>query len=98
LNNLVDFVSLCTTHPEAAKPGFFLLLADGEDSFFSSMLLRKLAFAYRKPCRLLSCPNFLDAVCGKTVGAEQPPLIVYLEIFLQIDSSKARTLLWLENP
>jgi len=88
IDNLVDFVSLCTTHPEAANQVF--LLADGED-VSSSMLLRKLAFAYRKPCRLLPVPTSWMQFVAKLLGKQT--LTDRLFGDLQIDSSKARTLL-----
>ncbi|MBT9097228.1 SDR family oxidoreductase [Methylovulum psychrotolerans] len=53
LDNLVDVIILCMTHPAAANQTF--LVSDGED-IATPELLRRLAAALGKPARLLPVP------------------------------------------
>lgn len=91
LDNLVSFIALCADQeksPMAANQIF--LISDGED-VSTTMLLRKIAQAYRKKPRLLPVPanwmRFGAKLLGKTAVAER------LLGSLQVDSSKARDLL-----
>lgn len=88
LDNLVDFIVLCTHHPKAANQTF--LISDGED-VSTSQLLRKVGKALGKPARLMPVPvglmRFVAKLLGKQAVAER------LFASLQVDSSKARGLL-----
>ncbi len=88
LDNLVDFIGLCASHPKAA--GEVFLISDGED-VSTTELLRKVAKALGKPARLLPVPvglmRFVAKLLGKADVAER------LFGSLQVDSSKARDLL-----
>jgi len=88
LDNLVDFIALCVTHPKAA--GEVFLISDGED-VSTSELLRKIGKALGKSARLIPVPVgwmwFSAKLLGKADVAER------LFGSLQVDSSKARELL-----
>jgi len=88
LDNLVDFIVLCTHHPKAANEIF--LISDGED-VSTTELLRKVAKAMGKKAHLLPVPVGLMMFVAKLVGKED----VANRLFgsLQVDSSKARKLL-----
>jgi nucleoside-diphosphate-sugar epimerase len=88
LDNLIDFIIICTTHPLAANETFFV--SDGQD-ISTAQLIRGMARVAGVPARLVPIPlpllrgaaNFLgktsaiDRLCGN----------------LQVDISKARRLL-----
>ncbi|MDQ6994879.1 MAG: SDR family oxidoreductase [Mariprofundaceae bacterium] len=88
LDNLVDFICLCTKHPKAANEVF--LISDGED-VSTTELLQKVAKAMDKKVRLIPVPvsfmRFIAKLLGKSDVADR------LFGSLQIDSSKARNLL-----
>lgn len=88
LDNLVDFLTLCVTHPNAANQIF--LISDGED-ISTPELLKRVAAMMRTKARLLSVPVswmvVIAALIGKKAIAER------LFGSLQIDSQKARDLL-----
>lgn len=91
LDNLVSLVLLCVNRalsPKAANQVF--VVADGED-VSTSALLRKVARAAGRPCRLLPVPaSWLRAgasLLGKRAVADR------LLGNLQVDATKARTLL-----
>ena len=88
VENLVDFLVLCATHPAAAGETF--LVSDGED-ISTPDLLRRLAGAMGHPARLIPVPVVLlqagAALFGKRDMAQR------LCGSLQVDISKARTLL-----
>ncbi|WP_038246546.1 UDP-glucose 4-epimerase family protein [Ghiorsea bivora] len=88
LDNLVDFIVLCTTHPKAANETF--LVSDGED-VSTTELLQEIGKALGKPARLIPVPVSLMTFAAKLVGKED----VAERLFgsLQVDSSKARELL-----
>lgn len=88
LDNLVDFICLCTTHPKAA--GEVFLISDGED-VSTTELLQKVAKALGKPSRLIPVPVSLMTFAAKLIGKAD----VAERLFgsLQVDSSKARELL-----
>lgn len=85
LDNLVNFIRLCLTHPKAANETF--LVADGED-VSSTELLRSVARAQGKRARLVPVPvswmRFVARVTGRQAVAER------LFGSLQIDITKAR--------
>jgi len=88
LENLVDFIILCTQHPKAANEVF--LISDGED-VSTTKLLQKVAKAMDKKPRLIPIPVGLMTFVAKMMGKED----VANRLFgsLQVDSSKARELL-----
>ena len=88
LDNLVDFIITCTTHPAAANQTF--LVSDGQD-LSTTDLVRGMAQASGVPARLLPVPvpilRFAARMFGKTDAIDR------LCGNLQIDASKARNLL-----
>jgi len=88
LDNLVDFIVLCAEHPKAA--GEVFLISDGED-VSTTLLLQRIAKALGKPSRLIPVPVGLMRFTAKLLGKAD----VAERLFgsLQVDSSKARTLL-----
>ncbi|WMC11515.1 SDR family oxidoreductase [Oceanimonas pelagia] len=88
LDNLVDLIITCIDHPAAANQVF--LAGDGED-LSTTDLLRGVANAAGKPCRLLPVPSGLlqsgATLLGKKAMAQR------LLGSLQVDISKARELL-----
>lgn len=85
LENLVDALILCATHPAAA--GQTYLVSDGED-ISTPDLLRKLGEAMDYPARLFFCPQSWLKLAGRLAGrADQ---IERLIGSLQIDSGKIR--------
>lgn len=66
LPNLLDLLSLCLDHPAAANQVF--LVSDGED-LSTTQLLQRLAFAMRRPARLLPIPQgmlrFMAVLLGR---------------------------------
>jgi len=88
LVNLVDFIITCTRHPSAANQTF--LISDGKD-LSTTELVRGLAQAADIPARLLPLPISLLRLAGRILGKSDS--MERLCGNLQIDSSKARTLL-----
>lgn len=88
LDNLVDFIITCITHPKAANQTF--LISDGQD-LSTTELVRGMAQAAGVPARLLPVPVWALEWAGRLVG--KGDAIQRLCGNLQIDSSKARNLL-----
>lgn len=88
VGNLVDFIVRCAEHPAAANQTF--LISDGED-----VSLRQLITGIRSAMgcspRLVSVPVWLFKLAGLLTGKRV--VIDRLVGDLQVDSSKARTLL-----
>ena len=88
LDNLVDLIVTCTTHPAAAGQTF--LVSDGED-VSTTELLRRMGQAMGRPARLIPVPagwlKLAAALVGKRDVAQR------LCGSLQVDISKARSLL-----
>jgi len=88
LDNLVDFIMTCISHPEAANQTF--LVSDGED-LSVTQLLRQLASAMDRQSRLIPVPpswlQFGFSMVGNKSMADR------LCGSLQVDITKARTLL-----
>lgn len=93
LDNLVDLIITCIDHPAAANQVF--LAGDGED-FSTTELLRTVAGAMGKPSRLVPVPAGL-LMAGATMLGKKP-VAQRLLGSLQVDISKARTLLGWEPP
>ena len=88
LDNLVDFIVTCITHPQAANQIF--LVSDGED-LSTTELIRGMARAAGVPARLLPVPVWALQAGAKLLG--KGDAVQRLCGNLQVDISKARELL-----
>ena len=88
LDNLIDFIILCTTHPFAANQTF--LVSDGQD-MSTTQLIRGIAQAAGVSARLLPVPVPLLRAAASLLG--KADAIDRLCGNLQVDISKARQLL-----
>lgn len=93
LGNLIDLVITCLDHPAAANQTF--LAADGED-LSTTELLRRMAQALGRPARLLPLPVSVLEAGARVLGRRD--LAQRLCGSLQVDISKARTLLGWNPP
>lgn len=88
LDNLVDLIDRCITHPAAADQVF--LAGDAED-LSTTQLLRAVGLSLGKPARLLPVPvNFMEMI-GALMGRRA--IVQKICGNLQVDISKARKLL-----
>lgn len=85
LENLVDALLCCATHPVAA--GKTYLVSDGED-ISTPELLRQLGSGMGRPARLLPCPQSLLKLAGRLFG--RAGQIERLVDSLQVDDSRIR--------
>lgn len=85
LDNFVDALIVCATHPLAA--GETYLISDGED-ISTPDLLCQLSASMGNSARLVPCPIALVKLAGRLAGKEEQ--IERLLGSLQIDSSKIR--------
>jgi nucleoside-diphosphate-sugar epimerase len=85
VENLVDALILCTTHPAAA--GQTYLVSDGDD-VSTPDLLRHLGVPMGHPARLIPCPMFILNLAGHISGKSAQ--IERLVGSLQVDSTKIR--------
>ncbi|MFM6990885.1 MAG: UDP-glucose 4-epimerase family protein [Rhodoferax sp.] len=88
LDNLVDFIVICCSHPAAADQT--LLVSDGAD-VSTPDLVRAIARAAGRPARLWPVPTALLSMAAALVGKRAE--VQRLCQSLQIDMSKARDLL-----
>lgn len=88
LDNLVDLIITCVTHPVAANQVF--LVADGQD-VSTTELLKGVANAAGKPARLVPVPAVMLQLAATAVGKKA--VAQRLLGSLQVDISKARELL-----
>jgi len=88
LDNLVDFIVTCITHPQAANQTF--LVSDGQD-LSTTELVRGMARAAGVPARLLPVPVWALQVGVRLLG--KGDAVQRLCGNLQVDISKARQLL-----
>ena len=93
LDNLVDLIITCMDHPAAANQVF--LAGDGQD-LSTSELLRSVARGMNKPSRLIPVPVSLLMLGATLLGKRA--IARRLLGSLQVDISKARTLLGWEPP
>lgn len=93
LDNLVDFLIVCATHPAAANQTF--LVSDGED-LSTSELLRRLASALGRPARLLPVPAALLTAAASLLGKGDVARRVCGS--LCVDIGKARSVLGWSPP
>jgi nucleoside-diphosphate-sugar epimerase len=88
LDNLVDLIVTCLTHPEAANQTF--LVSDGED-VSTTELLRRLGQAMGHPARLIPVPTSFLKLAAAMVGKQD--VVQRLCGSLQVDIEKTRRLL-----
>lgn len=88
LDNLVDFIVTCITHPQAANQTF--LVSDGQD-LSTTELVRGMAQAAGVPARLLPVPVWALQAGASLLGKSDVVQRLYGN--LQVDISKARSLL-----
>jgi nucleoside-diphosphate-sugar epimerase len=88
LDNLVDFIVTCITHPQAANQTF--LVSDGQD-LSTTELVRGMARAAGVPARLLPVPVWALQAGATLLG--KGDAVQRLCGNLQVDISKARSLL-----
>lgn len=88
LDNLIDLIIVCITHPSAANQSF--LVSDGED-LSTTQLLRRLGRALGKPTNLLPIPQNLLAASLTLLG--KGSMAQRLCGSLQLDISKTNNLL-----
>lgn len=88
VDNLISFIVHCIHHPKAASEIF--LISDGED-ISTPELLRKVATSLDRKALLLPVPVSLMTVAAGLLG--KGDVVRRLCASLQVDSSKARTLL-----
>lgn len=88
LDNLVDFLIVCATHPCAANEIF--LVSDGED-LSTSELMRRMATTLGRPARLLPVPGALLTAAACLLGKRD--VARRLCGSLCVDIAKARSLL-----
>ncbi len=93
VSNLVDFIITCITHPQAANQTF--LVSDGQD-LSTTELVRGMAQAAGVPARLLPVPAWVLQAAGSLLG--KGDAVQRLCGNLQVDISKARSLLGWEPP
>jgi nucleoside-diphosphate-sugar epimerase len=93
VGNLTDFLARCIEHPAAANETF--LLSDNHD-LSTTELLRSMRRAMGKPPRLLPVPPTLFRLAGRLTG--KSAVVNRLFGSLQVDCTKARTLLEWEPP
>jgi nucleoside-diphosphate-sugar epimerase len=93
LDNLIDLISICITHPNAANQIF--LVSDDED-LSTTQLLEKMGNVFNKSTMLLPIPMFFlntaAKLAGKTKVAQQ------LLGSLQVDIQKTKSLLGWSPP
>ena len=93
IDNLLDFISVCLTHPKAAGQTF--LISDDHD-VSTTELLREIAAAMHRPSRLLPIPQFILEKTLILLG--QGHIAERLCASLQLDITLAKTLLSWKPP
>lgn len=88
MDNLVDFIITCITHPQAANQTF--LVSDGQD-LSTTELIRGMACASGVPVRFLPLPVWVLQACARLLG--KGDAVQRLCGNLQVDISKSHTLL-----
>ena len=88
IDNLVDLILLCLTHPAAAHQTF--LVSDGED-VSTTALLRRMGQAMGHPARLIPVPSGMLKLAGALVGKSD--VVQRLCGSVQVDIAKTRDIL-----
>lgn len=88
LDNLVNFIECCITHPKAANELF--LIADSQ-AISTEQLVKSIKLGMQKPARLFYIPKTMAKLGAMLVGKQK----LYEQLYesLEIDSSKALHLL-----
>lgn len=87
LDNLVDLLVLCVSHPQASGQRF--LVSDGEDLSTTELLLR-LGLALRRPARLLPVPQAWIEGGAKLLGRESLSKRLCGSLQVNIDKTRER--------
>jgi len=85
LDNLVDMIITCLTHPAAADQSF--LVSDGHD-LSTTELVQRIARSMNRPTQLISVPAGILMACAAALGRK--PAAERLCGNLQVDITKAR--------
>ncbi|MHC8298790.1 UDP-glucose 4-epimerase family protein [Pseudomonas sp. ZS1P83] len=93
IDNLVDLISVCLEHPNAANEIF--LVSDGQD-LSTTELLHHLARSLGKPARLIPVPVWLMRIAA--IMLQKRSLSTRLFDSLQVDISKTKNLLGWSPP
>ena len=88
LDNLVDLISLCVTHPNAANQIF--LVSDDED-LSTTQLIRRMRNVFSRPAMLLPVPVYFLSVAAKLIRKDE--VARSLLGSLQVDVQKTKSLL-----
>ncbi len=88
LDNLVDFIILCTHHQKAKNEIF--LIADGQD-LSTTQLLQKILTAFNKKTILVPMPTNWMVFAARLIGKQADAVRLFSS--LQVDNSKATNLL-----
>jgi len=88
LDNLVNLIITCISHPNAANQTF---LVSDDDDVSTSQLLTNMATALDVPCRLLPIPSSWFIIAAKLIG--KPAISQRLCGSLQVDISQTKELL-----
>jgi nucleoside-diphosphate-sugar epimerase len=88
IDNLVDFIVTCISHPQAANQTFFV--SDGHD-LSTTDLIRRMALAADVPSRLIPVPMWALRAVGALIG--KGDVVQRLCGNLQINISKSQSLL-----
>ena len=88
LDNLIDLITLCITHPDAANQVF---LASDDEDLSTTELLKKMGQALNKPAKLLPVPHNIFCSGLKIIG--KGSIAQRLCSSLQVDISQTKRLL-----
>ncbi len=88
IDNLVDLITTCITHPAAANQ---ILMASDNEDLSTTALVQRMALAMQRPARLLPIPAWALLAGASLLGKKSS--VQRLCGNLQVDSSKARSLL-----
>lgn len=86
LDNLVDLIVTCASHPAAANQIF--LVSDGED-LSTTELLRRMAAALGKPARLLPVPAWMLSLAATCLGRKALSQRLCGSLAVNIDKTRA---------
>ncbi len=93
VDNLVDLITTCIEHPNAANQTF---LVSDDDDVSTSQLLSNMATALNVPTRLIPIPSSWFYIAAKLIG--KPAISERLCGSLQVDISKTKELLNWQPP
>jgi nucleoside-diphosphate-sugar epimerase len=88
IDNLVNFIIVCTLHPKSSNEIF--LISDNDD-LSTTQLLKKIAKAFNKKVLLFPVPISWMVFVAKLLGKEADAVRLFSSLI--VDSSKARDLL-----